>query len=141
MAETELPKGTEEIRVRVSGSSIEAYEGTLVIKRWTPQEARARALKRTLRIVAMVSGFSLIGLIVHILLLVIIPTLTVTILGSVVYFFKLTGETTTFFFANSVCPGCRQAQRLKPFLDTGLQNQMTLICPECGQTAKAVQIL
>lgn len=141
MKEIEIPDGTEEIPVRITGGSIEVYDGTLVIKRWTLQEARSRALKRTLRIVGIVCAFSLIGLVVHILLLLIIPVLAITILGSVIMFSQLCGETTSFFFANSICPGCRKTQRLKPYMGTGLQEKVSLICPGCGQTARAVSLV
>lgn len=133
-----LPDGTEEIPVRITGGAIEAYDGTLVIKRWTPQETRKRAFKRTFRIVGTVCAFSLVGLIIHILLLLIIPLLAFTIFGSVILFSQMCGETTSFFCANSICPGCRLPQRLEPYLGTGLQEKVSLICPGCGQTAQAV---
>jgi len=138
MKNLELPEGTEEIPVRITGGSIEAYDGALVIKRWSLQETRRRAFKRTFRIVGIVCAFSLVGLIVHILLLLIIPLLALTFFGSVIFFFQLCGETTSFFCANSTCPGCRLPQRLEPYMGTGLQEKVSLICPGCGQTAQAV---
>ena len=136
MSEAILPTGTENIPIRISSNSGETFDGTLVIKRWTDQETRKRALKRTLKIVGTVFACSLIGLFVHILLLLIIPTLLLTVILSFSIYLRLARENATFFFANGTCPYCRQPQRLRPYLNTQFDEKMTLQCPQCGQTVQ-----
>ena len=132
-----LPEGLENLPVRVQGNSAESFEGTVFVKKWSHTERRARAMKRTLKIVGSIFACSLIGLFVHILLLVIIPTLCLTMLAVYPLLAKFMGEDATFFKVESQCPYCKSFKTLRPYLDTQFKPQVTVQCPDCGQTAQA----
>ena len=132
-----LPEGLETLPVRVQGNSGESFDGVMAIKKWSALERRSRAVRRTGRIVGTIFACSLIGLFVHILLLVIIPTLCLTVLAAYPLFAKFLGEDATFFKVDAECPYCKTTKTLRPYLDTQFKPQVTVQCPDCGQTAQA----
>jgi hypothetical protein len=137
MDKNKLPDHLEFVKVKILGNSSEEYEGSMAMKRWDQKERRSRALRRTGRIVGTVFACSLIGLFVHILLLVIIPTLLLTTVIALPLFFRFMGEESSFFYVEGHCPYCGTQRTLRPYLDTQLRPQVTVQCPECGQTAQA----
>ena len=132
-----LPVGLETLSVRVQGNSGESYDGTMTVKKWSDLERRSRAIRRTAKIVGTIFACSMIGLFVHILLLVIIPTLCLTALATYPMLAKFMGEEATFFKVESLCPYCKTSKTLRPYLDTQFKPQVTVQCPDCGQTAQA----
>ncbi|MGZ3709261.1 MAG: hypothetical protein ACXWPM_11025 [Bdellovibrionota bacterium] len=135
-----LPNGTETLSAKILGGSGENFDATMIIKRWSDQERKSRARKRTFRILGTIFACSLIGLFVHILLLVIIPGLFITMIAAFPLFLRLRGEEITFFRVDGPCPYCHEPRALRPYLDTQYREEVTVQCPECGQTARAVAV-
>lgn len=133
-----LPEGVEFTPVKILSNSGESLSGSLAFKKWTDHERRSRAARRTAKIIGTIFACSLIGLFVHILLLIIIPGLFVTILAAFPLFIKLSNEDATFFYVEGSCPYCKKKQTLRPYLDTQFKEQVTVQCPECGQTVQAL---
>lgn len=112
-------------------------KGEVTYQAWTIQEAKKRALKKTLKIVGSIFAVSLIGLFVHILLLVIVPALIITLLAAVPLYLKWSNENATFSSAQGYCPQCKAEKKFRPYVGAQLSQSITLQCPECGQTLKA----
>lgn len=134
--EKSLPEGIALRTARIIGPSGDETEGRIAIKEWSEKERRSRAAKKTAKIVAAVFAFSLIGLFVHILLIVIVPTLFLTMIGSFPLYLKFKGEESTFYYVEGQCPHCRFEGRLRPYLDSRAAETVTAQCPECGQTSR-----
>jgi hypothetical protein len=140
MKSVELPPGTESVAVQVTGGSLEIIDGKMWVKNWSPHERSSRALRQTGRIVGTVFACSLIGLVVHLLLLFIVPTLLLTVAGSLPYFLKIRSQKSTFFGVDARCPYCKADGRLKPYLNAEAMERVTVQCPLCGQTSHAERV-
>jgi len=127
----------EDIEVQISQNSGNMTSGLMTIRKWPLAERRSRAFKRTFKIVGTVYACSLVGLFVHILLLVILPTLFLTTIAAVPMFMKFLGEEVTFSEVKGPCSYCHKGVKFRPYLDTKFGTEMTIQCPECGQTTKA----
>lgn len=109
----------------------------MLLESWTPAEANARARKKVFRIVGTVLACSLIGTIVHLLLLIIVPALFITLIAAFPVYMKWSGERLTCVDVDGTCPSCKTHQKLRPYLSARFAEPMTLQCPKCGQTSKA----
>jgi len=135
---TPLPEGLEFQTIEIQSNSGEAQIAKVAFKKWSEKECNTRALKKTSKIVGTILACSLIGLFVHILLVVIIPAVFITIVGSFPLYLKFKNESSTVYYAQGSCPSCHFNGKLKPYLDSKLNEEMTLQCSSCGQTMKAI---
>lgn len=129
-----------QISVQLYGNSPEPFFGTMHLQYWEPREAQARARKRIFKILRTLFVCSLIGLVLHLLLLIIVPTLLIVSILSIPVYFKWSSELLSCLSIQGVCPSCKTDQILKPFLFSRYQNPLTVQCGDCGQTCKAVVI-
>ena len=134
---TPLPEGLEFQTIEIQSNSGEVKEAEVAFKKWSEKECNKRAFKKTTKIVGTILACSLIGLFVHILLVVIIQAVFITVIGSFPLYLKFKNENSTIYYAKGQCPGCQFHGNLKPYLDSKLNEEMTLQCPKCGQTMKA----
>ena len=64
-----------------------------------------------------------------------------TLLGILVFVvgpllhFKYANERISFQSATGKCPTCQKKTSLKPFMSTQLRDEITVLCPLCGDTA------
>lgn len=128
---------SQTLSVEVFGSTPEPVSGNMTLETWSPSEANTRARKKIFKIVGTILLCSLIGTIVHLLLLIIIPTLFVTLIVSFPLYMKWSDELVTCIGVDATCPSCKKTVTLRPYLNAKFKAPMTLQCPSCGQTSKA----
>ncbi len=127
-------------KVLILGSSGEVYPGTARVQTWTAGKRFWRGLKRSARIVG--------ACLLVILPFAVIEPFAFLLWGSVVlgFLFLFLGpflhlkywcETTSFEHVESHCPSCKTSQLLRPYVSTAFEPEFTVLCPACGQTAKA----
>lgn len=131
-----LPDGVEHLPAIISGISDKTTTGKITIKKWSDSERKSRAFKKTFKIVGTIFACSLIGLFVHILLVIIIPTLIITLLATVPLYLKNIRESVSFFYVDGECPSCGKFGQLKPYVSTQLTELVTVQCSDCGETSK-----
>ncbi|MBN21189.1 MAG: hypothetical protein CL678_07865 [Bdellovibrionaceae bacterium] len=131
---TPLPEGLIWKNATLLNSSGESFDAKAAVKEWDDSERKSRAIKRTFKIVGGILGVSLIGLFVHILLIVIIPTVILTLMGSVFLYLRFLDETATVYYFRSENPKINTD--LRPYLNTQLQEEMTAQFTDSGETIK-----
>jgi Zn ribbon nucleic-acid-binding protein len=52
---------------------------------------------------------------------------------------KFASELRSFTSVHSKCPYCQSQEPLQPYLSTSFEQEFTVICPSCGQTARVIQ--
>jgi len=131
------PKKFETKKIKLNGNDPDQETGEIFFTSWTEQEAKKRALKKTIRIIGSIYGVSLIGLFVHILLPILIPTNIIATLVAIPLYLKWSNERATFSHATGYCPQCKKETQFRPYVSAQLLDSVTLQCPDCGQTIKA----
>jgi len=123
-----------DISILVKGKQVSRK---LYYKSWDPAQRKKRALKKTGKIVGTIMAVSSIGLFVHILLIVILPLLLATLLISIPLYFKFANEKANFYAVDGPCPKCKSNEKFRPYLDSQLNDEITIQCGACGDTLKA----
>jgi len=59
----------------------------------------------------------------------------ILIVGPILHL-KYWSETQTFDYCDALCPNCNVPTRLKSYVSRRLTDEITLLCPECGQTCR-----
>jgi len=133
-------KKTEALPIEIMSSSGDAHKGMLTILRWNKIERPKRALKISGKILGCVLALCCAAVFVHPLILPSITLLSLTILGSPIYFSYFLGQKATFIHAQGQCPSCKAEGQLNRYLWATVSHQVTLICPACGQTCRAILV-
>lgn len=128
----------ETLPIQIRSSSGVLTSGSLSVERWTPAQRRGRALKFVSRIFIRFLLVCTFAIFVHPL---IIPTIIALILSPVILTYLYSyraGQEATFLFAEGKCPNCEQDGKLNPYLWNTLADEMSVICPGCGQTCQVI---
>lgn len=132
-----MPLIEKQAEVKLTSSTGEEQTGTIHFTLWPDGERRVRARRSTLKIVGSILAVCSLGLFVHILLIIFVPTAILTLLAAFPIYLKFLGDKTTFLHVDGKCPHCSFQGQLRPFLEKRLAQEVTLQCPECGQTTQA----
>ena len=128
---------TETLPITIPDDSANHQQGSVITQRWTDQERTSRAFRKTGKIGGIALAISSLGLVIHILLLVIIPSLLITMIALIPIFLKIQAEKASFVSAEGVCPYCKLNASFIPFLRSELKDKITIQCSNCGQTSTA----
>ena len=102
-----------------------------------PKAAKREALKKTLMICGSLYAFCAIGLVVHLLLVVMIPLALLNTIALLPIYMKFASDLNTIREAEIECSHCHQNQKpLRPYLNSRVIPEMTVQCPECGETTR-----
>jgi hypothetical protein len=131
---------TRVLSVNIFGNQPDPTTGQMTIQVWSEAEAKKRARQKIFKILKILFGCSLIGLFLHLLLLLIIPTLILALIASIPLYGRLSSETQSCLEVHGICPGCKSEQKLRPYLSSRFKIPMSIQCPSCGQTFKTEPI-
>ena len=133
----EIKTEVETIPFNLISSSGQSLPGRMKVKSWSGQERRERAIRKILKVLGVFLGCSSMGLVLHFLLLIIIPIDLALVALTLPLYFWFLSETKTLLSAESICTVCKVTRTFRPYVFSKVQAEMTLQCPECGQTARA----
>ena len=131
--ESEFRTGT------LSGNSLESFPARIAIQRWTGKERLKRGFKRSFKILfPILIGLFPFGFLEPFLFMIwgSIAVGLILFLAGPLLFSKYFSEKSSFEYVEGECPYCHAQEKLQPYLETALEEQFTVICSKCGQTAQ-----
>ena len=135
MNQQKEPESKEKtVPIQIISKSGEVFDGDLNLYLFSDQERKTLAFKKTGKIVGSIFLFSLIGLFIHILLVVIIPILILTLILSYPLYLKFSSEKNKIQSIQGFCPYCQQPKQLRPYISSQFISESAVQCPDCGQT-------
>ena len=127
----------EKIPIQIQNPSGEPIPATLEIEQWPENVRTQRAIRQCVGLLKWIGVPAMLAIVVHPLIL---PTLltSITAIVTLPYLFSyFKNQKATFTHAEGKCPGCSVDGQLNRYLRNTVEEEFTLLCPNCGQTCRA----
>lgn len=121
----------------INPASESGNPGILLIKQWKGKEATRRAFRLCFKILRYAVAPCLIAPFVHPLILPSLTVLSLTLLTMPFTFSYFRSQAATFDSAEGPCPHCPHVGRLDKYVLVTVAEQISLVCPACGQSCHA----
>lgn len=137
-----IPRGLSTEEVQLVDSSGVAHPGRAAFKVWTKKDSFVRGFRKAFKIVGILIGMALPFAFLEPFAFMVWGGVwiggTLFLIGP--YFhLKYAEESVSFFYVEGICPNCKKDAKLESYVSTAFTQEVTVICPECGQTCRAVR--
>ena len=129
-----------DVSITFLGKDGNPIAGVAHVTELSRQQAFWKGAKRSARIVGIVMGVLLPFAFMEPFLFLIWGSITFLVLVFLVgpyLHLQFATETSSFSTIHAACPHCGTEGELTPYLSTRFEKEFTVLCPTCGQTARA----